>query len=171
MSGQQIDEGDWNGFNAFVQKPFSPETLIAALSNGKKSNLESPDLPPGDPVLSPENTLPYKLQQIAAFASDEPESLRQILVSFLKSSRQNILFFKKYLYEENEDAISALSHKMRPLFSQLEAYSIVELLSILEQKNRTGISQPQWYAYAASVLDKIEKLMATIQREEGLPVV
>ena len=171
ISGQQIDEGDWNGFNAFVQKPFSPETLIAALSNGKKSNLESPDLTPGDPVLSPENTPLYKLHQIAAFASDEPESLRQILVSFLKSSRQNILFFKKYLYEENEDAISALSHKMLPLFSQLEAYSIVELLSILEQKNRTGISQPQWYAYAASVLDKIEKLMATIQREEGLPVV
>jgi signal transduction histidine kinase/DNA-binding NarL/FixJ family response regulator len=168
MSGQQIDEESLNGFNAFVQKPFLSEKLIAVLSGDKKINTEI--LIPEKPVLSSENKLPYSLHQIAAFASNEPETLRQILVSFLKSSRQNIVLLKKYLYEENEDAISALSHKMLPLFRQLEAHAIVELLVVLEQKNRTGVSQPQWYNHASSVLDKIEKLMTAIQHEEGLTV-
>lgn len=164
MSGQQIDEANLNGFTVFVQKPFSPETLVAALSKGQKYKN-----PTGcQAVLSSENTRPYNLNQIAAFASGESEGLRQILVSFLRSGRQNRMLFKKYLCEKDEDAISGLSHKMLPLFRQLEAYNIVELLSLLEQKNRTGISLPEWYTHAWSVLDRIEKLMDTLQCEEGI---
>ncbi|MGV8090895.1 MAG: hybrid sensor histidine kinase/response regulator [Mangrovibacterium sp.] len=171
MSGQQIDEGEWDGFTAFVQKPFSPQTLIAALLGGQKDKNGSFHPIVSEATLSSVSPRQYSLQQIAAFALDEPDSLRQILVSFLKSGAENALLFKKYLYEENENAISELSHKMLPLFRQLEARPIVELLSILEQKNRTGVSQEQWYSLASAVLEKIEKLMVTIQREEGLPAV
>jgi signal transduction histidine kinase/CheY-like chemotaxis protein len=171
MSGQQIDEGKWGGFTAFVQKPFSPQTLIAALLGGQKDKNGSLHPIVSEATLSSVSPRQYSLQQIAAFALDEPDSLRQILVSFLKSGAENVLLFKKYLYEENENAISELSHKMLPLFRQLEAQPIVELLSILEQKNRTGVSQEQWYSLASAVLEKIEKLMVTIQREEGLSAV
>lgn len=159
----------WNKFTAFVQKLLLPQTLIAALSGRrkKKNGYHRPVIKPAVPVVIPKQ---YNLEQIAAFASGEQESLRQILVSFLKSGKQNALLFKNYLHEKNENAISELSHKMLPLFRQLEAYDIVELLSQLEQKTRTGISREKWHAEATLALDKIEQLLVTIQREEGLSV-
>lgn len=168
MSGQYIEENRRDGFSLFIQKPFSPQALLSALA-GQKRNV--PELPSGTrPAGRTTGGPKYSLRQIAAFASGEPDSLRNILVSFLKSGRQNALLFRKYLYDDNEKGISELAHKMLPFFRQLEAGDIVELLAALEQKNRTGISQAQWYAYASTVLDKIEDLMTTIQQEKNLPV-
>lgn len=169
MSGQQIEKDQWNDFTAVVQKPFSPQSLISTLLQLQlqKNGYPHPD---AKAILPADRSKPYNLEQIAAFASGEPESLRQILISFLHSGWQNVLLFKTYLNEKNERAISVLSHKMLPLFRQLEASEIVELLSQLEQKNRTGISQDQWRKQASSALDKIENLMVMIQREEDLPV-
>jgi len=170
MSGQKIEEKQWNGFSAFVQKPFTPGALLAVLGGRQNNTNEIPDPSQKNVTGLDHPQRQYNLQQIAAFASDEPDSLRQILISLLESGQQNILLFRKYIQEENEAAISELSHKMLPLFRQLEAGSIVGLLSILEQKGAPGASQGQWYAHATSALEKIEKLLTVIQREEGLPV-
>ncbi len=170
MSGQQMGEDQWNGFTAFVQKPFSPQSLLSALLSPHQAESGHDHLPEVKTVGTEDPSTYYSLEQIAAFASGEPESLRQILISFLDSGWQNTLMFRKLIDEGNQKAISELSHKMLPLFRQLEASEVVQLLSQLEQKKPAGLNRDQWYMLALSALSKIEKLMIVIGRKEGLPV-
>ncbi len=167
MSGQAIDQTQWGGFSAFIQKPFSPMTLINALygHNGHSVRQEKADL-------SSVNTgQSYNLEQIAAFASGDEETLRQIIVSFIQSSRQNTDLLRKFHREKNQHALSELAHKMLPLFRQLEAHPIVELLAVLEQRNTPALSAQQLYALALQAADQVDALMNTIQQEEGLPLI
>jgi hypothetical protein len=73
----------------------------------------------------------------------------------------------EYIESENNDAISALSHKMLTLFRQMEATDIVELLSRLEQANSTQ-NNPQYYLWGKLALEKIEALLQAIERDERM---
>ncbi|MEL7589191.1 MAG: hybrid sensor histidine kinase/response regulator [Prolixibacteraceae bacterium] len=167
MSGQEIEAGRLDAFTTFVQKPFTPQVLIAALSGQMKEKNCSVTLP-AKTLTAGSRPKQYSLDQISAFASGEAESLRQILLTFVQSGKENAMIFRRYMTEKNNHAISELSHKMLPLFRQLEAYEIVELLSRLEKK-RPEAGKEEWHAECVSALVKIEELLSAIQREEGLP--
>ena len=90
------------------------------------------------------------------------------MVSFINSGKENTILFKKYIQDENKDALSALSHKMLTLFRQMEAADIVELLSRLEQKDNNGLADQQYYLCGNLALEKIEALLRTIEAEENI---
>jgi hypothetical protein len=112
----------------------------------------------------------YSLKQFAAFANGDPESIREILISFIRSSKQNVKLFRQYIEEENVIMISELSHKMLPLFRQLEAKEIVDLLLQLEQKDNYILGHGQFFSIAKSSLDMIETLLETIQKKERISI-
>lgn len=112
----------------------------------------------------------YSLKQFAAFAPGDPEGLREILISFVSSGQQNVKLFRQYIEEENVNMISELSHKMLPLFRQLEAKHIVDILSQLEQKETYLSGREEFYSMANSSLNKIEELLLIIQKREGIYV-
>jgi len=164
ISGINMEEKDFAGFSAFVQKPFQPKTLIDAISGQLKGALAN-DQKEGL-VYSWQNG--YNLNQFAAFAEEDPESLMQILVSFIKTGKQNALLFRQYLYDENDHALSELSHKMLSLFRQLEANDLVELLTQLEQNDFAAKSNKEFYLCGNLAIEKIDALLTTIQKEENI---
>jgi len=166
ISGIKMEEKDFAGFSAFVQKPFQPKTLIDAISGQLQGALANE--PKEGLVYSWHNG--YNLNQFAAFAEGDPESLMQILVSFIKTGKQNALLFRQYLYDENDHALSELSHKMLSLFRQLEANDLVELLSQLEHNDFAAKSNKEFYLCGNLAIEKIDALLTTIQKEENISI-
>lgn len=165
ISGMNAVQNDFAGFSAFIQKPFHPQTLIDVISGQQQ----------GITVIDNQKTSlnarqnGYNLEQFAAFASGDPESLRQILVSLIHSGMANTALFRQYLQDENLDALSALSHKMLTLFRQMEATDIVELLSRLEQKDELTDNK-QYFLLGRLALEKIETILHTIQIDENISI-
>jgi len=110
----------------------------------------------------------YSLKQFAAFAGGDQENLREILVSFISSGKKNAELFKQSIEDENVIMISELSHKMLPLYRQLEAKNIVGLLSQLEQKDIQSPGNEMYYSIAKSALNMIETLLLNIQKREEI---
>ncbi len=166
MSGNHMEENELAGFSAFIQKPFQPQTLIDAISgqlNDTKAVSRNEGL-----VYSRHNG--YNLEKFAAFAEGDTESLTQILVSFIKTGRQNATLFRQYLKDENDLALSELSHKMLSLFRQLEANDVVELLSQLEHQDFANKHTKQFYLCGKLAIEKIDALLLTIEKEENISI-
>ena len=164
ISGSNLAEKEIVGFSAFVQKPFHPKTLIDIISGQLKITLATD---PKVGLVYPWRN-GYNLNQFAAFAEGDPESLTQILVSFIKTGRQNALLFRQYLHNENDHALSELSHKMLSLFRQLEANDLVELLTHLEHNDFAAKNNKEFYLCGNLAIEKIDALLTTIQREESI---
>ncbi len=166
ISGNNMEENDLAGFSAFIQKPFRPQALLDAISGQMKritAGYQQEDL-------GYSQHKGYNLKQIAAFAEGDPESLRQILVSLISSGKQNAIHFRQCLDEKNINAISDLSHKMLPLFRQLEVNDITELLARLEQKDFTLTDNRQYYLWGKLAIEKIDVLLNTIQKRENISI-
>jgi len=166
VSGSCARENEYDGFSAFIQKPFQPHTLIDVISGQQKRN----NLSAVSETRVNNSSKGYNLKQFAAFAEGDPECLRQILESFINTGKQNAILLSQYLQDKNDPALSELSHKMLPLFRQLEADDIVELLARLERKDFPRIFNHDDFLNGKSVLEKIEALLLTIQKEENISV-
>lgn len=166
ISGSDTVKIEFAGFSAFIQKPYKPQTLIDAISQQLGGRIVSVN----HDVAENSRKMAYSLKQLNAFAEGDPEVLRQILESFISTGKQNAVLLKQYLQEENYNAISELSHKMLPLFRQLEAYDIAELLTQLEQKDFARMYSIKYYSQGKSVLKMIDTLLSTIQNEENIHV-
>ena len=162
ISGRNLQENEFSGFAAFIQKPFQPHTLIETIT-GHMTKLEASDYQ-GSSVVSRQNG--YNLKQLAAFAEGDPELLRQILVSFISTGKQNVTLFRQFLLDENYNSLSELSHKMLPMFRQLEAYEIAELLSRMEQRDFVRKNRIHYYLEGTLVLERIESLLITLHKVE-----
>lgn len=164
VSGKIMEENELAGFSAFVQKPFLPQTLINAISGHIKSEtvIDQTD----SQQYSWHNG--YNLNQIAAFAEGDQESLMQILVSFIKTGKQNAILFRQYLQDRNDRSLSELSHKMLSLFRQLEANDLVVLLSQLEHYDFAAVNNKEFYICGNRAIEKIDALLTTIQKEENI---
>lgn len=164
ISGMDAGSGGYEGFSAFILKPFHPQTLIDVISGKSQS------IPVTNSGLR-QNVHPngYSLDQLAAFAAGDPESFREILTSLINSGKQNVALFRQYIQEENADALSALSHKMLTLFRQMEAADIVELLHQLEQMDELGLDSKSCFLLGKLALEKIEVMLHTIQENENIP--
>jgi signal transduction histidine kinase/CheY-like chemotaxis protein len=155
-----------SGFTTFIRKPYEAQTLIDALTgqtvdaNKKKFTIVS------DRV----HSAGYNLDQFKAFAGGDAESLHQILVSFVKTGTQNESLFRRAVQEENELVVAELSHKMLPLFRQLQASQITELLAVLEQKNNQNTDLQNYFSMAKQALERIEKLLVVIRKEEKISI-
>jgi hypothetical protein len=110
----------------------------------------------------------YNLDQFMAFAAGDPESLRQILASFIVSGKRNLKHFRKSIDAKNTREVSELSHKMITMFRQLEAQYIVELLAQLEDMEELRFDEQQYFSLSKLALEKIEILLQEIQENEDI---
>lgn len=110
----------------------------------------------------------YSLDQFNAFAGNNPESLREILVAFISSGLKNVALFRRALQEKNRTAVGELAHKMLPLFRQLQAGEITSVLSQLERKDMEPASAGLYFLMGQTVLGKIEEILEILQENENI---
>jgi CheY-like chemotaxis protein len=166
ISGSDELKSKTHGFSAIIRKPFEAQTLIEILS-GKINN--ETDLEVIEPT-NEENSPDYDLEQFRAFAGGDSESLRQIMGSFMKSGNQNVQILRQSIHEKDKHAVSELAHKMLPLFRQLKANGIVELLARLEQNGKETGDNESYLTTGKLALIRIEEILQIIQEEENIEI-
>jgi CheY-like chemotaxis protein/anti-sigma regulatory factor (Ser/Thr protein kinase) len=166
ISGKKPVENEFDGFTAFVQKPYQAYTLIDIIA-GQLPRMISSQYSTNSASRVAKG---YKLDQLLAFVEGDHESLKQILVSFIHSSNQNLKLFRQYLEEENINMIAQISHKMLSLIRQLEVFDIVELLAELEFNESSVSGKEHCLSLGKLAVERIEKLLQTMMIEENIQI-
>lgn len=166
VSGQILEKEQSDWFNTYIQKPYQANKLIDVILNLQPEVNVSREFDEVENVIRKG----YNLDQITAFTDGDKESLNQILVSFVDTSRQNLKLFKESLKKENTAKIVELSHKMLPIFRQLEVSDIVDLLAQLEQKEFTSLNDKLFLMLSQLTIEKVDAFLLVLVKEENLIV-
>lgn len=153
------------GFSTFLQKPFRPEELlkqVALVMNREKAGLRQI---PGNHTKTNSD---YNIDAIKAFASDDPETTRDILASFIESTAQNIQLFRQHLHNSDFESLTELAHKMLPMFRQLEAKKVIRPLEKLERNDYGKERKEEWLATGELALSMVEPIMKKIGKDHHI---
>lgn len=123
------------GFTTVVRKPFSPKGLlktIKAIMNNTEIPVES-DLKTD----SKQTNKPYSLKALKSFLSDEDEALKEVLLTFMTSTKESLQLLEQAILEDNFLEIKNSAHKMNPMFKQIKASHISTILDQLELEDHT----------------------------------
>lgn len=111
------------GFSNILQKPFSANKLLELLPQSNKVDYQQP-------IPSSTSSL-FSIDNISPFLGDF-ESLQDILMVFLVNSDRNMDILFSAVGNHDYSEIRTVSHKMLPMFRQLEAKNAIVLLEVLE---------------------------------------
>ena len=126
MTGQQIgDKSEYLriGFTDVLQKPFKAVTLLEALQISDVVHEHKTIVPPESKMFTISNISPFL---------DDFQSIKEVLEVFLENSNKNTELLFSAIGNEDYTDIRATSHKMLPMFRQLEVSGAIQLLEVLE---------------------------------------
>ena len=152
----------------FNQKDGQPTTSVKTESPAKAS--ESNENSPSETVNS--SAAPKLTQQadainlsaLTAFSGDDEEAARDILNSFMEETDKNIERLKQAIDQSDTEVISAVAHKMLPLFTLIGANSLTVLLRTLEAARFTPHT-PQLDDTARQALAKAQNILDTCRKQ------
>ncbi|WP_337967595.1 ATP-binding protein [uncultured Flavobacterium sp.] len=126
------------GFTTVIKKPYSPKVLLETIGHILKND----ELPNTEIIGNDENTSSqlYSLKTLNEFLGNDNEALKEVIKSFIESSVENLTFLENAINEENRDEIKSIAHRIAPMFKQIEAREIGDILKKLE-KNDFEISE------------------------------
>lgn len=112
------------GFSSVVQKPYSPSKLLQQLDELFQENHEIK-------FTYSENSTSktaYSLVKLKAFLPDDDLALKEVLHAFVKNTHESLLTLRKGINTKDLVEIKEISHRMYPMFQQIEATEIAFLL-------------------------------------------
>jgi signal transduction histidine kinase/CheY-like chemotaxis protein/CHASE3 domain sensor protein len=119
------------GFTEVIYKPYSPKKLVDVL-NQHLNKIETKSLK------LPENqtkALPYSLDSLREFLGNNHEDLKTFLASFIKTTQQNLSDLNDAITQDDTLRIKEISHKMYPVFRQIQAQEISTILYNLDTQD------------------------------------
>ena len=117
------------GFTSHLNKPFTGKELYDLVVRYYPDYIS--DLYTEETVHNPEEEL--RFSALLAFAGDDKDAANEILASFVSETRQNLERFKSARQDKDMSTISAVSHKLIPLFTLLEHRECTDILIELEK--------------------------------------
>lgn len=147
------------GFSIVIKKPFSPKTLLSTL----QSLFNNQEIPfQEEEKTSKKPTELFALDSIQSFLSNDDEAVKSVLTSFSASTSENLAALENYVNANNFDKIKETAHKMVPMFKQIEALEIAEILSDLELKE---YSAKELKSILKELHPKIKTLLIAIEKQ------
>ncbi|MBF4517340.1 response regulator [Flavobacterium sp. ANB] len=148
------------GFTTVIRKPYSPKVLLETI----QQILENDTLPNIEINEREEVTTShlYSLETLKEFLGNDNEALRDVIVSFVESTEENLVFLDKAITNENISEIHAIAHRIAPMFRQIQANDIARILKDLEKNN---FKQEDLESIFDSLKDKTNTLFASLQQE------
>lgn len=137
-SDMKREEFTAHGFAGCLHKPFTVSELLRELENDGENSLANSEAnarPNGAVAFPSDTAIPpssYKFEALTAFSADDPAAARSILESFVNETRLNADRLQRAVDEEDVAELSAVAHKMIPLFTLIGATGLVALLKKLE---------------------------------------
>ncbi|MDT8414323.1 MAG: ATP-binding protein [Flavobacteriaceae bacterium] len=141
------------GFHRVLYKPFSSENLLLLLQPYFPSIKSSTKTSKKMRVLPRKNNL-FSLQKLHSFLQDDT-AVKEVLQIFLTETASNMNKLQESLETKNPEALQQTSHKMLPMFKQLDAAEAVAILTAFESKD-PPVSE-------TDCLQKFEELKTLVQ--------
>ena len=118
------------GFTTYIKKPFTPKTLLQSIKTFlnittvvAKFEVEI------NPIKS--NNY-YSLDDLKSFLPNDDTALKEILSSFIEDTNVNLTQLQQAVTDSDFSSIKNISHKMNPMFKQINALKISAVLDQLE---------------------------------------
>ena len=125
------------GFTTVIKKPYSPKVLLETI----QQIIDKGELPAAeinkDPQMPAEQM--YSLQTLKQFLGNDNEGLSVFLNQFIESSKRNMVYLEKAIDEKNTSEMNTIAHRIAPMFRQIKAREIGEILKSLEENNVENI--------------------------------
>lgn len=132
-----------HGFAGCLHKPFTVAELLTTVNEGQMSADEAhitenmqmiaDELPDGETVDKQKDSHgSYDFAALTAFSEDDPVAARTIIQTFIEETEKNADRMQQALLNEEVDGITAMAHKLLPLFTLIGALDALPLLSRLE---------------------------------------
>ncbi|MGB7785573.1 MAG: ATP-binding protein [Salinimicrobium sp.] len=140
LSGQpNVTPADYlkKGFSGSLMKPYSSRQLIELIEGVLEVQLQRQQQE-NSAILDEEKG--YTLSEIKNFAGDDEEALSAILSAFIESTGSGMQALELAYQKGQKERVSAIAHKMLPMFRQLRADHLVGLLKKLEDQKTEEIS-------------------------------
>ena len=148
------------GFTTVLQKPYSPKKLLETIH----LILEHDTLPYADINKEEEaNTSKlYSLETLKDFLGNDEQELKEVLKSFIQNSSENLAALEVSVHERNTTEVNSIAHRIAPMFKQIQAHEIGEILKVLENKN---LENSDLESIFKDLKSKTDLLFTAIQEE------
>lgn len=118
------------GFSGCLHKPFTIHELLTTISQVTSKAISGAD------NTSVRQT-PLNFSALTAFSEDDAEAAAEIIRTFISETEKNRIRMEKALEEKDPAGITAMAHKLLPLFTMLGAERCIPSLKWLEEKRGT----------------------------------
>lgn len=148
------------GFTTVVKKPYSPKILLETIQH----ILDHEEIPVVEAL---ENTNDnsseiYSLETLKDFLGQDDSALKEVLKSFVETTVENLEMLKTAVSENNHDEIKSISHRIAPMFRQIQAKEIGEILKKLEKEDLNTLDIESIYS---DLEQKIIVLFEALKKE------
>ncbi|WP_026836628.1 hybrid sensor histidine kinase/response regulator [Gillisia sp. JM1] len=146
------------GFSGNLLKPYKPQELLQKIGDVLNLELETNS---EIKIQTRESSEEFSLKEILLFAGDDKDALNTILKVFVDASRKNLAAINKAIINKNKSKITAIAHKMLPMYKQLNTRNIVFQLQQLEKE------VPEYFEdqKIKGLITEIEALLEKLERE------
>jgi signal transduction histidine kinase/FixJ family two-component response regulator len=148
------------GFTTVIKKPYSPKVLLETIQN----ILENKELPAIEINKTEEITAEklYSLKTLKQFLGNDNEALDVILKQFIQSSKDNLVYLENAVDKKDVPQINAIAHRIAPMFRQIEAHAVGEILKELEKND---LKNSDLAVLFDSLKTKIDLLFTALNKE------
>ncbi|MBW1658169.1 hybrid sensor histidine kinase/response regulator [Flavobacterium quisquiliarum] len=121
------------GFTTVVKKPYSPKILLETIQH----ILDHEEIPVAETIENDEDSASqmYSLETLKDFLGQDDSALKEVLKSFIENTHDNLNLLKTAVSDTNHDEIKSISHRIAPMFRQIQAKEIGEILKTLEKED------------------------------------
>lgn len=162
-SEMQTEDLRQYGFEGCLHKPFTAEELIATVT---KVAPKAPTLPKAkvSPVTKQPSNSPFHFETLTAFAVDDEDAAREIILTFISETKKNCNLIREALKNDEVQIITATAHKMLPVFIQVgEKSSIAALIGLEKQRDLKSMTD-EVRKNAETVLSVSQKIIDEAQK-------
>ncbi|WP_310556619.1 ATP-binding protein [Flavobacterium sp.] len=148
------------GFTSVIRKPFSPKFLIEVVN----AIVNNHQIPNEISVSMEENQFKdgYSLQSLKLFLPNKNEAIKDVLTLFVTNTEASLATLEKAILDHNSEEVKQIAHRMYPMFKQIQAAEISDLLQELELKNSLTSERNLIYK---DLKMRIKKLFSILEKE------
>jgi signal transduction histidine kinase/DNA-binding response OmpR family regulator len=150
------------GFTTHHTKPVQLEQLLELITEIFSDNIPETQPERDDKIANSKDL--YNLNSLSQFTYNDPESLKEILDTFIESAIDNCRALQEAAQANNIETVAQIAHKMIPMLRQMEVHSIVQKLVPLEDKS-VLLNATQLVTYTDDICNRVTYLCEKLQEE------
>lgn len=149
------------GFAGCLHKPFTVHELFTVIT--RATAREIPDPSPASTGTAEQGTLNFAA--LTAFSEDDPEAAAEIIRTFISETEKNRERMEQALAEKDMATITAMAHKLLPIFTMLGATRCRSSLAWLEEKRGSAEVTEEVVAQTCLVLEEIKVVISEAKKK------